>query len=125
MAPDSESKAEILERLYEVILARRDERPEGSYVVRLLDGGWEAIEEKIREEAIEVVDAGRDESDEALTHEVADLLFHVWVGLAARNVPPADVYDVLAKRFGIGGLEETAARLVNSPEPTPDKDPSE
>ena len=40
MAPDSESKAEILERLYEVILARRDERPEGSYVVRLLDGGW-------------------------------------------------------------------------------------
>ena len=125
MTPDSESKADILERLYEVILARRDERPEGSYVVRLLDGGWEAIGEKIREEAIEVVDAGRDESDEALTHEVADLLFHVWVGLAARNVPPADVYDVLAKRFGIGGLEEKAARLVNSPEPIPDKDPSE
>ena len=125
MAPDSESKAEILERLYEVILARRDERPEGSYVVRLLDGGWAAIEEKIREEAVEVVDAGREESDAALTHEVADLLFHVWVGLAARDIAPADVFAELAKRFGIGGLEEKAARLANSAELNPQKDASE
>ena len=39
----SDASAEILERLYEVVVARRDERPEGSYVVQLLDGGWSAI----------------------------------------------------------------------------------
>lgn len=102
--------AEILERLYEVVVARRDERPAGSYVVQLLDGGWDAIGAKVAEEAGEVVAAGRGETDAALAHEVADLIFHVWVGLAAREVEPGAVFDELARRFGIGGLEEKAAR---------------
>ena len=102
--------AEILDRLYEIVTARREQRPDGSYVVQLLDGGWSAIAAKIREEAEEVVVAGRDESDEALTHEVADLLFHVWVMMAQRNLSPDSVYAELAGRFGLGGLDEKAAR---------------
>ena len=43
----------VLDRLFGIVTARRDERPEGSYVVGLLDGGWEAIEAKVREEAQE------------------------------------------------------------------------
>ena len=113
------ARAEILEQLFSVIEGRRDERPDGSYVVKLLDGGWDAIAAKISEEAREVVDAGRGESDEALAHEVADLIFHVFVGLAARNVPPAEVFAELARRFGIGGLEEKASRNAS---PTKDSE---
>jgi phosphoribosyl-ATP pyrophosphohydrolase len=100
----------ILDRLFEIVGSRRDERPEGSYVVKLLDGGWPAIAEKVREEAEEVVVAGRDESDEALAHEVADLIFHVWVLMASRGLSPDAVYAELARRFGTGGLEEKASR---------------
>ena len=100
----------ILDRLYEIITARREERPEGSYVVSLLDGGWDLMAAKVREEAEEVVQAGRNESDEALTHEVADLFFHVWVMMASRGVEPASVYAELEQRFGVGGLEEKASR---------------
>lgn len=103
--------ATILDRLFEIVMARRDERPEGSYVVRLLEGGIPAIAEKIREESEEVIGAALDESDAALAHEVADLLFHVWVVMASRDVAPEAVYAELARRFGIGGLEEKASRL--------------
>ncbi|MBB84542.1 MAG: phosphoribosyl-ATP diphosphatase [Deltaproteobacteria bacterium] len=106
----SDASAEILERLYEVVVARRDERPEGSYVVQLLDGGWSAIGAKIREEAGEVVEAGTNESDSAVAHEAADLIFHLWVGLAARDVDPREVFAELGRRFGIGGLAEKASR---------------
>lgn len=106
----TDASAEILERLYEVVVARRDERPEGSYVVQLLDGGWDAIGAKIVEEADEVVEAGKGEPDEAVAHEAADLLFHLWVGLAQRDVDPKAVFAELGRRFGIGGLEEKAAR---------------
>src|SRR6056297_1692440 len=97
------TQAVILDRLFEVIRARAAERPPGRYVVSLLDGGWDAIEAKVREEAGEVGAAARVESDAALTHEAADLLFHLWVLLASRNVEPADVYAELGRRFGLGG----------------------
>lgn len=113
--PADAASVAILDRLFEVIRARREERPDGSYVVRLLDGGWPAIAAKISEEAEEVVRAGRDESDEALAHEAADLVFHLLVGLAARDVPPVAVWAELARRFGIGGLDEKAAREQAGP----------
>ncbi len=101
---------QILDRLYEIVTARRDQRPEGSYVVSLLDGGWESIAAKVREEAEETVQAARSESGEALAHEVADLLFHVWVMMASRDVEPSSVYAELEGRLGVGGLEEKASR---------------
>lgn len=102
--------AAILDELHAVLVERREQRPDGSYVVQLLDGGWPAIAAKIVEEAAEVVEAGAEGEDAAVVHEVADLLFHVWVGLAARGLAPEAVYEELARRFGIGGLEEKAAR---------------
>jgi len=109
--PDgSDDGNHILDRLYEIVMARRHERPPGSYVVTLMDGGWEAIASKVREEADEVIVAARDESDRALTREVADLLFHVWVMMASRGVAPSAVYDELERRFGVGGLDEKATR---------------
>lgn len=110
MGSNRDDTSQILDRLYEIVVDRRDQRPTGSYVVTLLDGGWEAIAEKIREESEEVVLAARDEGDEALAHEVADLFFHVWVMMASRGVEPAAVYAELARRFGVGGHEEKASR---------------
>jgi phosphoribosyl-ATP pyrophosphohydrolase len=118
MSSSTVPSSEILERLQEVLEARRDARPEGSYVVQLLDGGWDAIEAKIREEAEEVVVAGREQGDAAVAHEAADLIFHLWVGLLARGVPPSAVFAELARRFGIGGLEEKAARQARDASPT-------
>ena len=123
--PPTADSAVILDRLFEVIIARRDERPEGSYVVGLLDGGWEAIEAKVREEAQEVVEAARDESDAAVAHEAADLLFHLWVLLASRGLSPEAVYTELARRFGIGGLAEKASRSERDTDATRSRDEDE
>ena len=106
--------SQVLDRLFEVIERRREERPEGSYVVSLLAGGLPLITDKVREEAEEVVQAALGESDEALAREAADLLFHLLVLLAARGVDPDAVYRELARRFGIGGLEEKASRTARS-----------
>lgn len=100
----------ILDRLFEIVLDRRDRRPSDSYVVQLLDGGWEAMAAKVREEAEEVVVAAREEGADALAREVADLVFHLFVLMAASDVAPSAVYAELERRFGVGGLEEKASR---------------
>ncbi len=110
MSSSRDETVQILDRLYEIVVARREQRPEGSYVVTLLDGGWETIAAKVREESEEVILAARGEDDEALAHEIADLFFHVWVMMASRGVEPTAVYAELARRFGVGGLEEKASR---------------
>jgi phosphoribosyl-ATP pyrophosphohydrolase len=112
MSERAESASQVLDRLHAVIEDRRASRPTGSYVVSLLDGGLPAITAKVREEAGEVVRAALAEGDEALAHEVADLLFHVLVLLVARGVEPDAAYRELARRFGIGGLIEKAARVA-------------
>ena len=112
MQSSSEDKAEILDQLFAVIEARRVERPSGSYVVSLLDGGVEAIEAKVLEEAQEVVDAALNESDEAVAHEAADLLFHLWVLLAARGISMAAIqalFELVQTQQDI--IEEQGVRL--------------
>ena len=95
-----------------ILAAYRDRFPitDATPVVTLLEGGWEAMAAKVREEAEEVVVAAREEGDDALAHEVADLLFHVWVLMASREVEPERVYRELSRRFGVGGHDEKAAR---------------
>lgn len=110
MGSTREDTSAILDRLYEIIVRRREERPPDSYVVGLLEGGWEAMAGKVREEAEEVVVAAREEGDDALAREVADLVFHVWVMMASRGVEPAAVYAELERRFGTSGLAEKASR---------------
>ena len=97
------AQAEVLERLYSVIEERRQQRPEGSYVVQLLDGGVDAIAEKIREEGEEVIEAAAAGEADHVAREVADLIFHTWVMMAAAGTKPDDVFAVLERRFGTGG----------------------
>ena len=99
-----------LSRLADTVAARKGADPDSSWTARLLAAGPEKAAEKFGEEAIEaVIEAVR--GDRArLTAEAADVLYHFLVMLAARDVTLADVEAELARREGISGLDEKAAR---------------
>jgi len=84
--------------LWRVIKERQTQRPEGSYVVSLLDGGPAAAARKVGEEGVETALAGASESDERLVEELADLWFHSYVLFAARGLDPTAVEDELRRR---------------------------
>ena len=83
--------------LWRTISERRLERPQGSYVVSLLDDPALAAR-KVGEEGLEAALAGAGESDERLIEELADLWFHSYALLAARGLDPAAVEDELLRR---------------------------
>jgi phosphoribosyl-ATP pyrophosphohydrolase/phosphoribosyl-AMP cyclohydrolase len=84
--------------LWRTISARALERPEGSYTARLLDQGIAAVARKVGEEAVEVVTAALAESDERVISEAADLVYHLYVLLAARGLDLAALEDELDTR---------------------------
>jgi phosphoribosyl-ATP pyrophosphohydrolase/phosphoribosyl-AMP cyclohydrolase len=88
---------EALATLERTLRDRADERPEGSYTVTLLDDP-KLIAEKVEEEAEEVGRAAREESDERVAEEAADLLYHLSVLLTSRGVPQSAVMEVLNGR---------------------------
>ena len=90
---------EALAALERTLRSRAAERPEGSYTVKLLDDPA-LIGEKVEEEAEEVARAARGESDERVAEEAADLLYHLSVLLASRDVPLSAAMEVLNGRRG-------------------------
>jgi phosphoribosyl-AMP cyclohydrolase / phosphoribosyl-ATP pyrophosphohydrolase len=90
---------EALPALERTIRHRALQRPDGSYTVKLLDDR-ELIGEKVEEEAEEVVRAAREESEERVAEEAADILYHLSVLLASRGVSQAKVMEVLNARSG-------------------------
>lgn len=88
---------EALPTLERTIASRAQERPAGSYVVTLLDDA-PLRGEKVQEEAEEVVRAAREESDERVDNEAADVLFHLAVLLAGRRRRLTDAGEVLNDR---------------------------
>jgi len=106
-----------LSRLAAVIESRKIENggdPAASYVSRLFAKGDDAILKKIGEEATELVMAAKDAQVDGDTskviYECADLWFHSLVMLAKFNLTPQQVLDELARREGVSGIEEKAAR---------------
>jgi phosphoribosyl-ATP pyrophosphohydrolase/phosphoribosyl-AMP cyclohydrolase len=98
-----------LEELWGTIAERAETRPEGSYTAKLLAGGVDAVGRKVTEEATEVLLAAKNAEAEGtgpkaaerrddLAGESADLLYHLLVLLAHRDLPPADVIDALRAR---------------------------
>jgi phosphoribosyl-ATP pyrophosphohydrolase len=85
-----------------VIAERAQLRPEGSYVVGLLDAGPAAAAQKVGEEGVEVALAAVSDSDERLVEELADLWFHSYVLLAARGLDPERVEEELRRRHSAG-----------------------
>jgi phosphoribosyl-ATP pyrophosphohydrolase len=107
------SGEDVLPRLAALIDERKRQRPDGSYVVSLLDGGIPAIAAKIREEADELIEAAGSNDLDHTAHEAADLLFHVCVLLSHSDVPLGKVLAELEARFGVGGFEEKSSRGKN------------
>lgn len=88
---------EVLPSLERTLVSRQAERPEGSYTVQLLDNPA-FIGEKVEEEAEEVARAAREETDDRVDNEAADVLYHLLVLLRSRDRSLADATEVLRER---------------------------
>jgi phosphoribosyl-ATP pyrophosphohydrolase len=101
---------DTLHRLAATIAARKWADPDTSWTAKLLAKGPEKCAEKFGEEAVEaIIEAVKGDRDR-LTSEAADVLFHLLVMLAARDVTLADVLAELDRREGMSGIAEKASR---------------
>jgi phosphoribosyl-ATP pyrophosphohydrolase/phosphoribosyl-AMP cyclohydrolase len=89
---------DFLHRLDALVAARAQDRPAGSYVTSLLDGGLRRIAQKVGEEGVETSLAAVAEDDAALLGEAGDLVFHLLVLLRARGLALSQVIEVLRAR---------------------------
>jgi len=99
-----------LTRLYATIAARKGADPETSWTAKLLAKGPEKCAEKFGEEAVEAIIEAVKGDREKLTAEAADVLYHLLVMLAARDVTLEAVLAELDRREGTSGIAEKAAR---------------
>ncbi len=96
------------------LVARLEERaqasPEESYTARLLAQGRQKCAKKLGEEGVELALAIVDGDAKDVRAEAADVLYHLLVGLMARDVALGDVMQELEQRFALSGLQEKAQR---------------
>jgi phosphoribosyl-ATP pyrophosphohydrolase len=97
-------------RLDATIAARKGADPETSWTAKLLSKGPEKCAEKFGEEAVEAIIEAVKGDRAKLTSEAADVVFHLAVMLAARDLTLADVAEELARREGQSGIAEKATR---------------
>jgi len=88
-----------IDQLFSTIQSRKAEMPEGSYTVFLFEKGENEVLKKIGEEAIEIIIAAKGEGDDRVLYESADLIYHLLVLLAARDLSWQQLEVELAKRF--------------------------
>ncbi len=91
------NKVDILDELFAVILERKANPTPGSYTATLLAGGDEVLK-KVGEEAMEVMLAGKGQGDQRVVEESADLVYHLLVLLASRDLTLDDVREELSRR---------------------------
>ncbi len=103
-------KAEILDRLEQVIASRKGGDASKSYVAKLFSKGRKKIAQKVGEEGVELSLAGVLDDKADAIGESADLLFHMMVLWADMGIAPDDIYGELARREGISGIDEKNSR---------------
>lgn len=103
----------VLDRLYEVIVSRKDGDPALSHTAALFAKGPAKIAQKVGEEAVETVIEAVAGDRAKLADESADLLYHLLVLWAANEIAPQEVWQALEGRKGISGLVEKAGRDDN------------
>ncbi|XXQ67614.1 phosphoribosyl-ATP diphosphatase [Neisseriaceae bacterium B1] len=102
--------SEILSEIQNTLEARRQSSPDESYTAQLLHKGQDKILKKVIEEAGEVLMASKDGDTQHLVYEIADLWFHSMILLTHHGLRAEDVLNELARRQGLSGIAEKAAR---------------
>lgn len=87
-----------LRGLYDLLLQRKAERPEGSYTTYLFEKGLDKILKKVGEECTEVIIGGKAGDKKETIYEIADLAYHVMVLMAQMGITVEEVQDELASR---------------------------
>ena len=107
----------VLQRLMEVLEARKRASADDSYVASLHSKGLNKILEKVGEESIETILAARDAEvsgdNTKVIYETADLWFHSLVMLSHLGANANSVLEELERRFDLSGLDEKARRNTN------------
>jgi phosphoribosyl-ATP pyrophosphohydrolase len=105
-----ESGAGVLDRLWNVVMSRREADPTISHSARLLSRGPAKVAQKFGEEAVECLIEAVAGNRDALIAESADVLYHLLVLWVSSGVESAEVWAELIRREGISGIAEKAAR---------------
>ncbi|MBI5643446.1 MAG: bifunctional phosphoribosyl-AMP cyclohydrolase/phosphoribosyl-ATP diphosphatase HisIE [Deltaproteobacteria bacterium] len=100
----------IIKELYHIVKGRKNASPDKSYVASLYAKGLEKILSKVEEESDELIEAARVKGRADVVYELCDLWFHSLVLLANQGIDVEEVFQELARRFGISGIEEKEAR---------------
>lgn len=100
----------VIDTLYHVIESRKNDDPSKSYTAKLLQGKENSMLKKIVEEAGEFTFAVKDNDEEEIIYEAADLLYHSLVALSSKGINPDRVKQELSRRFGLSGIEEKNSR---------------
>ncbi len=103
--------AQVLDKLFEVIASRKGGDASASYTAKLFSKGTEKITQKVGEEAVETVIAALAKENKDVVAESADLLYHLLVLWADKGVAPAEVWEELARREGVSGIDEKNSRV--------------
>ena len=90
-----------LRGLYQLLLTRKEEKPEGSYTTYLFEKGLDKILKKVGEECTEVIIAGKAQDRRETVYEIADLAYHVLVLMAEAGITPEEIHRELASRHVI------------------------
>jgi phosphoribosyl-AMP cyclohydrolase / phosphoribosyl-ATP pyrophosphohydrolase len=107
---DSAAMYGVIDELYHTILERKNADPESSWTAKLFAKGENTILKKIVEEAGELCFAVKDDNEEEIIYEAADLVYHCLVALGLKNISPDRVKQELARRFNMSGIAEKNSR---------------
>ncbi len=100
----------VIDELYHTILDRKKADPETSWTAKLFAKGENSILKKVVEEAAEFSFAVKDDNEEEIIYEAADLTYHVLVALGYKNISPDRIKQELSRRFDMSGIAEKNAR---------------
>lgn len=106
------SKTEIINELYSVIKDRKENPIEGSYTNYLFEKGVDKILKKIGEETSEVIIASKNDNKTEIVNEVCDVVYHILVLLAEKNIELQEIRDELAKRSLKIGNKKTERKPI-------------
>ena len=107
---DSAAMYGVIDELYHIILDRKNADPETSWTAKLFAKGENTILKKIVEEAGELCFAVKDDNEEEIIYEAADLVYHCLVALGLKNISPDRIKQELARRFDMSGIVEKNSR---------------